>query len=632
MKVNARQSKLNSSMKKIGLLGSLGLGLWVCLGSTMNIQAREAFEIDDYTVNIEVNEDGTYRIEETIDVDFDYPRHGLSISLQEEYDDVVFNVDGQTIRKDYTFPISDVTILSDQDYDIDSSNGWVDILFGSEYEYVEGPQTYSFAYTLNTRDLDLGGVQLFYQNIITPDWDTTIHHASFEIKLPKAVDENTIHFYTVGNEMEDYLQWEMEGNTIYGSTNAPFEYGHGITIFIQLPQGYFVYPSYNGIFGIIVSAGLTIVAFVLYLLFGKERSFITPVVSYKVPDGSTSAEAGYLLDGSLDGEDISSLVFEWAMKGYLTMEEKGETSMVLTKTNKDITDLKPYEQKLFNAIFVSDTVDVDNLSKNLYQTVNSVKESIMNQYKGKFSLRDGVSNVMLFVTLILAALPLAINMGNWFGFVLVENTLMLTAIFFMFVMMAVLVFYGLKIKSVRKAENMNKRDWTYGLILLLFAALGGLLLHATLIQGVFAGVATALILWVALHMERRSAYYNDQLDKIVGLYDYIKYAEADQINMVFKDNPYIYYDVLPYAYAFGLTQVWSDHFKDIEMPLPPYYSGHMTYWDWYYLHRMNHAFNHLSHPPVPVNHSSGRHGGSIGGFGGGGFSGGGFGGSHGGSW
>ena len=87
-------------MKKIGLLGSLGLGLWVCLGSTMNIQAREAFEIDDYTVNIEVNEDGTYRIEETIDVDFDYPRHGLSISLQEEYDDVVFNVDGQTIRKD----------------------------------------------------------------------------------------------------------------------------------------------------------------------------------------------------------------------------------------------------------------------------------------------------------------------------------------------------------------------------------------------------------------------------------------------------------------------------------------------------------------------------------------------------
>ena len=133
-------------------------------------------------------------------------------------------------------------------------------------------------------------------------------------------------------------------------------------------------------------------------------------------------------------------------------------------------------------------------------------------------------------------------------------------------------------------------------------------------------------------MERRSAYYNDQLDKIVGLYDYIKYAEADQINMVFKDNPYIYYDVLPYAYAFGLTQVWSDHFKDIEMPLPPYYSGHMTYWDWYYLHRMNHAFNHLSHPPVPVNHSSGRHGGSIGGFGGGGFSGGGFGGSHGGSW
>ena len=120
------------------------------------------------------------------------------------------------------------------------------------------------------------------------------------------------------------------------------------------------------------------------------------------------------------------------------------------------------------------------------------------------------------------------------------------------------------------------------------------------------------------------------LKKDIIIENGIIYISKEDIQNFF--DPYIYYDVLPYAYAFGLTQVWSDHFKDIEMPLPPYYSGHMTYWDWYYLHRMKHAFNHLSHPPVPVNHSSGRHGGSIGGFGGGGFSGGGFGGSHGGSW
>ena len=604
----------------------------LCIGSTIVVDAREAFEIDDYTINIDVEADGRYTIEEIIEVDFTTPRHGLVISLQEKYDDVIFDVNGQTIRKDYTFPISDIKVFSDQDYDIDSDDGFIDIYFGNEQEYVQGKQTYHFSYVFNTRDLGLNGIQLLYHNIINPTWDTTIHHASFTIDLPKPIDPSAIHFYTVGNEMEDYLTWEYDGNTISGYTTEPFEYGHGITIYTQLDDGYFTYPQYNGFPVLIVSIGLTIVAFILYFIFGKERSIITPYVSYHLPDGSTSAEAGYLLDGSLDGQDIASLIFEWAMKGYLTMEEQGENSLVLTKTDQPLDGLKPYEIQLFDAIFVKDKVDVDDLSENLYKTINEVKTKITNQYKGKTSLRDGLSNTIMVLTMLMAPIPFALAASTFFGFVLVENPFLLFGIFYLFTMMVTIFTFGLKIKMVRQYENMNRHDYTYGLIILLYGLIGAMVLNANMILGVITAVCTSLIVFAALHMERRSAYYNHQLDMIIGLYDYIKYAKADEINAVFASNPYIYYDVLPYAYAFGLTQVWSDHFKGIEMPMPPYYCGSFTYWDWYYLHRFNHAFNHLSNPPIPVNHSNGSHGGSIGGFGGGGFSGGGFGGSHGGSW
>ena len=84
----------------------------------------------------------------------------------------------------------------------------------------------------------------------------------------------------------------------------------------------------------------------------------------------------------------------------------------------------------------------------------------------------------------------------------------------------------------------------------------------------------------------------------------------------------------------NLTDVWSHHFKNLNVAAPSWYTGPGYPGNAYHMsHRLNHHFTHLQSAMIsvpPVSSSSG--GGSFSGGSSGGFSGGGFGGSRGGSW
>ena len=144
--------------------------------------------------------------------------------------------------------------------------------------------------------------------------------------------------------------------------------------------------------------------------------------------------------------------------------------------------------------------------------------------------------------------------------------------------------------------------------------------------GGLSGVAPFLI--------KRTDWYNEQLNSILGFRNFLRDARKDELETLLKDDPQYYYDILPYANVLGVSKIWSDKFKDMTVEPPEYIRSYrsFTFFDFYIFHRITSTVGRgLSYVPPKVSSGSFSSGGSFGG-GGGGFSGGSFGGGGGGRW
>jgi uncharacterized membrane protein len=176
-----------------------------------------------------------------------------------------------------------------------------------------------------------------------------------------------------------------------------------------------------------------------------------------------------------------------------------------------------------------------------------------------------------------------------------------------------------------------------GIITLAISGLGILLFSFMALENVIPGLAVILASVISLiftmRMKQRTKKSSELLGKILGFKEFIRTAELDRIKRLVDETPDYFYNVLPYAYVFGLTDKWAKKFEEIAVEPPNWYhsgyNGHM-FNTWIFMSSFNHYTNAMQNnitiPPAP----SGGGGSSF--SGGGGFSGGGMGGGGGGSW
>ena len=138
----------------------------------------------------------------------------------------------------------------------------------------------------------------------------------------------------------------------------------------------------------------------------------------------------------------------------------------------------------------------------------------------------------------------------------------------------------------------------------------------------------AICLWLGATNYTRCDEYNERLGQILGFKNFIVYTEQDKIEFMLKENPELFYDVLPYAQVLGVTNEWTGKFEEILLTPPSWYasSGGMSVFDFYILNRCMRV-SMVKMMSRPSGNSVGRSGGGggFGGFSGGGHGGGGFG-------
>lgn len=603
--------------------------------------AAGGFEITSYDVNAVVSENNVYDVTEVINVHFDTDRHGIyrEIPINNEIPREAAN--GERITTRVPSSVWDVRV-DGWDYSVDSTGSLVTIKIGSADTYVSGDQTYRISYKIGFGDDGVARFDEAYFNIIGTDWEAPILKATFSVTLPKPFDENKLGFSTGYQSSTGYdpgvFKFQVNGNTITGEVQRELNPYEGVTMRIELPQGYFKVPDLRipDWIAMGIMALLAILSYIFFLMYGRDEKPVETVEFY-APEGLNSAEVGYIVDGSVDNRDVVSLIVYWADKGYLSINELAKGKFELVKLKDMGAEAKPFERHMFDGLFKDGPkVTTTELNNRFYKTFEStkamVKMSFATHEREVFTRKS--LRVMPWITF-LSCLPfiVALVMG-----------LSRTDAGFMFALLAgiplgfallIPQYYIINLmRGWRGVKNPGRRLF----IALIFWAAFAAILVAVVLGNAYekampftAIAASGIIGLCAVFIRKRTPQGTAWAGKIMGLRNFIMLAERERLQTLLSENPSYFYNVLPYAYVLGVTDLWIKNFEGIALQPPQWYYGHDAFTPLLFAMSFNNAMTTFSSHMTSSPPSSGS-GGGGGGFSGGGFSGGGGGGGGGGSW
>lgn len=607
------------------------------------------YVITDYTFDATVKQNNTIDVEEKITAQFLVSgKHGIfravpevsEMKLINEQDEVVVD---KKLRLSYSLQYSNTP------YQTESESGFLYIQLGSEnqtYAIGESDQ-FIIRYTI-TLDSRYPDYNLFYFNTLGNYWDTTISNYSATIAFEDAIltPDTKIYIGQYGStdQITNYT-WNTE-KTELSFSKTSLAVGEGITVKVDLPANYATAPFAHTMdiimLAVIILSGIAI--FVLYRK-GSNKKMIIPVVQFSVDKKFTSADVGYIVDKKVDNKDIASLIILWAQKGYLEIiEDKKKT--YIRKTKDADKFMKTYEKNLFEAIFSGrkdEKVDIKSIGEKIVDTVAGAKLQIVEEnselFNKKASLYRGlIIGIMSFV---LGATLFLINMQNVNG-VFEVLSVFAGLITFLFL-------FSLSANRDKSYITSGKSKFFNIFVFITFLAL--ILLICILSYDAYCDILfTAFFVFAELCVAVYCIYnFNirtdegvDELGDIVGLKNFIEVAEKDRLEMLAKENPQIFYEVMPYAYVLGIYDTWCKKFEDIAIDAPTFYhsTNSATLFNVLYFNALiNSTFSSIMNTintaqiaKIAEKASQNTIGGGTGGFGGGGFSGGGIGGGGGGSW
>ena len=609
-----------------------GLGLiLVLLISTMSFAFAyedeewyyDEYTTDRYDVDVVVDEDHVFHVTETIDVDFYVEKHGIFRYIP---------------TNPRTYGIENLKALGDP-YEVER-DGELILKIGDPNELIEGDHTYTITYDMVCYEDNSQKNDYFSLDLLPTEWETPIKETNIEVTLPKAVDEKNWNIYSgfygaEGNELDIQPQFLNKGKTLrFEASNLG--QGEGITLAAELPEGYWVNPAAMSSYALPIAVILVLMPLLMMLLwffFGRDPKLVK-TVEFRPPEGMTPAEIGYFADNMVEQDELSYMLVYFAEKGYLEIHEYEKGKYELIKLMEIPETEKHFAKTLFDGYFSKeDRVKMDELPEELADTYAAVEEQLVEQFKEDKSLYSGGSrtcrilgSIIYLCVTVLAGLIVMIETSD-LGLMIPLLILGIPACIGFTSLYVVYdgwytMDHGGRIGTIVLAAFM----------LIVNAGVNGFLLWyfcQSILLVMLMVVSFAITLVFMTLMNARTQKSMALLGRILGFRDFIETAELEKLKLMVDENPTYFYNIMPYAAVFGLSEKWISNFEKLPPDPPGWYHGYGTLdtWDLYFITRMNQNFCNSVNEVVNASEDTGG-----GGFGGGGFSGGGFGGGGGGSW
>jgi len=550
------------------------------------------YHIANFNSTIHVDEDGSARVEEQItfvfrgayqgiyrDIPIDYPGpHGSNYSL-------FIHVD--KITDDSGTPLK---------YEKHTSNGYLKLKIfvpGAE----DATRQVNLAYTVSNASKFFPDYDEFYWNVTGNDWPVPIEAASATVYFPPgATGAMRAAAYTGVYGSSEKGKSSIEGPTATFETNGPLPMRGGLTLDVALDKGVLHEPGALTKLSRFVGSNPVLalpvwafgVMFGLWWLKGRDPNpgmSVAPM--YEPPQKMGPAEVGTLMDNSVDPRDITSVLVDLAVRGYLKIVEVAHKGLLFTSKDYELHllkdqsawgDLTDYEQAMLGRIFSSGSVTrVSDLRNHFYTVLPTVKSEIMAALDAKGMYSVDPNSAASYFVLGGAVIFIPFVIAQWAGWADFLSGMAVTVV--------------------------------CGILAVLILILFGRLLTATSLKGARTKV------------------------QILGFQEFMNRVDADRLKRMPPDT---FEKFLPYAMALGVEHRWAKAFEGIIQTPPSWYQGDwtpgMTFNSFYFVNSLGSMTQQTASAFVAAPRaSSSSSGWSGGGFSGGGFSGGGFGGGGGGA-
>jgi uncharacterized membrane protein len=561
-------------------------------GPVSSARAQD-FTIDDFHSDITISENGSVDVKETIVVVFNDARHGIYREIPYRYvddlgDRIEMPVTVNSVRKKNGNPWT---------YKVTERGDVINIRIGDASYYVKGRQVYVINYTVENAILFFEDHDELYWNVTGNYWRAPIDKASASVRLntSKVGSYLTGSCYTgrYGSD-ETACEKESEDNQISFVTTRKLRAGQGFTVAMGWAKGIVQPPSkwQKFIWATNLRENWVFIVPIVVLLFmffhwyrrGRDprvREAVT--VMYEPPTigekAITPAQAGVLIDESLDRRDLTGSLIGLAANGYIKLQEidegesrsHGPKDITLIKLREPDDHLSRFERALMREIFRGK----DN-------------EAQLSDMKNKFYAKLPILRDIMFKELVsmkcFATSPFKVR-GKYIA-----------------------IGIGVVIVGALILSRFS-----------LYAPWRGVL------AGILSGVAVMLF---AKAMPARTRVGALARMQILGFQEFMNRADKDRLERM---GEHVFYKYLPYAIALDVVDHWVKAFDDILTQPPNWYVpsvGMAAFSAQTFTRAVTTTASHLGSTMF----SAPRGSGSGGSGGGGGFSGGGGGGGGGGSW
>ena len=534
------------------------------------------YQITQMTINAEIREDNSIKIHETIDVNFDVLSHGIYRTMP-KYQKIAYLENGKEKHETYEIELTDIYCSTKYKAQV-SSEGYV-IQIGDPYSYADENMRYELSYIIHLGDDKITSFDQLYYNFVGDGWDTTISNVTINLTFEKPVEDRLVDFYIGTNNEDIVLQVPLTNSSLSFTYDGTLPAYHGITARTLFEEGFFVTEKQSFVVDYVL-LGLTLAVLLTALIVfftQNHKKRIIPVVEFTAPEGITPADAGYIIDRASDRGEVSALFVYWASKGYVNIKDTdGKTIIVKIKDADD--KMKDYEKSIFQAMFPKDVTEFDLASENMTvaKAINSTKDLIKNDNEKFFSSKiNAFKNFYLVIFALMSALVfyftsrqvLFVEIGI-FDCILIGLGLFLSA---------KMILYA-QTRKLTMSKFSHFMTWLLGLTFIIgtyvvFAYFCFNSYSNPLYNTITLPILLFILVVLSLAFNDRIEGENKEIGRILGLRKFILLTEKDRIEKLAQENPEMFYDVLPFAYVFGISGVWIEKFKDIEIPVPKWYVG-----------------------------------------------------------
>lgn len=445
-----------------------------------------------------------------------------------------------------------------------------------------------------------------YWNVTGDEWPVPIERASVSVRLPAQVTGVRARGFTGGyGSTEESVEVGISDHVVNVRSMRGLGIHEGLTVaiawdsFITQPAGEYlirrptlwdrILRFFRSNWPLLIPV---VVLFAMHRIWSRhgrdpQRRAIAPM--YEPPPGLTPSEVGTLVDNRTDLRDVTAILVDLAVRGYLIIEETEEDKFLglikerdyvleLKKGGEDISGLKSHERKMLRAVFGSpkagDRVHMSDLENEFYKDLPGIKDRIFSELMELKYYRSRPDRVL----------------GLWVG---------------------IAVATGLLVGGGG----------------VLIAARFGMAPLTTVLAGVLTG---AIVLGFGIFMPARTIAGTRALEAALGFEEFLQRVESDRFKKMIT-GPEMFERYLPYAMALAVEKKWAAAFADIYREQPDWYrgTGHRGFHPTLFVGDLSGMTQHAATAMTSAPRSSGGSG--FSGGGGGGFSGGGFGGGGGGA-